>query len=53
MTDFYIISMSILMRDLIREDLELREDLALTDIAEEREKSFDPHKALSHQEIWS
>ena len=46
------ISMSSIIRDLIKESLELREDVALSRFAETREKTFDKSKALSHQEIW-
>ena len=46
------ISMSMLMRDLVKEALELREDQALADFAEHREGSFDRSKALSHEEVW-
>jgi hypothetical protein len=46
------VSMSMLMRDLVKEALELREDRALADLAAEREKNFDRRKALSHDEVW-
>jgi hypothetical protein len=46
------ISMSMLMRDLVKEALEIREDQALADFAEQREDSFDRSKALSHEEVW-
>ncbi|MFH1985668.1 MAG: ribbon-helix-helix protein, CopG family [Pseudomonadota bacterium] len=46
------ISMSMLMRDLVKEALELREDQALVDFAAERENSFDRGKALSHVAVW-
>ena len=46
------ISMSLVMRDLVKEAVELREDLALATLAESREKSFDPASALSHDEVW-
>jgi len=46
------ISMSMLMRDLVKEALELREDQALADFAEQREDNFDRSKALSHEEAW-
>lgn len=45
-------SISLVMRDLIREALSLREDFGLALIAEEREHTFDPDKAVSHDEIW-
>jgi hypothetical protein len=46
------VSMSMLMRDLVKEALELREDRALAEIAAQREKGFDRRKALSHEEVW-
>jgi predicted DNA-binding protein len=46
------VSMSMLMRDLVKEALELREDRALAEFAAEREKDFDPSEALSHDEVW-
>lgn len=46
------VSMSMLMRDLVKEALELREDRALAELAAEREKGFDRRKALSHEEVW-
>lgn len=46
------ISMSLLMRDLVREALELREDRALAEIAAERENGFDRREALSHDDVW-
>lgn len=46
------VSMSMLMRDLVKEALELREDRGLADIAAEREKDFDRKQALRHDEAW-
>ena len=46
------VSMSMLMRDLVKEALELREDRALTEFAADRENNFDRNKALSHDEVW-
>lgn len=46
------ISMSLLMRDLVKEAVEIQEDQALAAIAETREQSCDPHTALSHEEVW-
>ncbi|MEA3313263.1 MAG: antitoxin, RHH family protein [Caldisericota bacterium] len=45
-------SMSSTIRDLVKEALELREDIVLSKFAEEREKTFDKSKALSHKENW-
>ncbi len=46
------ISMSLIMRDLVKEALEIREDIALTKIADRREQTFDSKKALSHEDVW-
>ena len=44
--------MSTLARNLIREAMELREDAALATFADERMKTFDVTKALSHEDMW-
>ena len=46
------ISMSMVVRDLVKEALDLREDIALVRIAEEREKSLSNTKKLSHKDTW-
>jgi predicted DNA-binding protein len=46
------VSMSTIARDLIREAIELREDVALADFADERMKTLDRKKALSHDDVW-
>jgi predicted DNA-binding protein len=46
------VSLSLKARDLIREALEEYEDAYWVCKAEDREKSFDPHKALGHNKIW-
>ncbi|MCE5265577.1 MAG: antitoxin, RHH family protein [Deltaproteobacteria bacterium] len=46
------VSMSTLARDLIREAIELREDVALADVAETRMRTFDRKTALSHEDVW-
>jgi len=46
------VSMSMITRELIKEALEINEDVLLTSFAEEREKTFDKAKSLSHEEIW-
>jgi hypothetical protein len=46
------VSLSMVARDLIREALELREDVGLSALAEEREGTFDPKKALTHEQAW-
>ena len=45
-------SLSLKARDLLREALESYEDLLLGEIAQERERTFDRARALSHSEVW-
>ena len=47
------ISLSAKVRDLLKEALEIQEDIALSGFAEKREKSWDDFKALTHDDIWS
>ncbi|ADY72806.1 hypothetical protein Dester_0148 [Desulfurobacterium thermolithotrophum DSM 11699] len=47
------LSLSRTARELIKEALELREDVVLVKTAEERDYSFDREKALTHEEIWN
>ncbi len=47
------VSMSTIARDLIRESIELREDVALADFADARMKTFNRKKALSHDDLWN
>lgn len=46
------VSLSLKVRDLVKEALESQEDRALALLAEEREKSFDRKKALTHEQVW-
>ena len=46
------VSMSMITRKLIKEALEIQEDMVLASFAEEREKTFDKDKSLSHEEVW-
>lgn len=46
------ISLSLKIRDLVREALEIQEDTALAQFAEEREQTFQRSKALTHQRVW-
>ena len=46
------ISLSLKIRDLVREALEAEEDAALAQFAEEREKSFKRSRALTHKQVW-
>lgn len=45
-------SLSTKARDLLRETLEKYEDVALGDLATERERSFRASAALSHEAVW-
>ncbi len=45
-------SVSSKVRDLVREALEVEEDLALAALAERRESALKPARALTHQEVW-
>mgnify|MGYP000265217393 CR=1 FL=1 len=47
------VSMSAKVRDLLKEALEIHEDIALSVFAGERENSWDNSKALTHEEVWS
>ena len=46
------VSMSTLARDLIREAMNLREDVALAAFADKRMKTFSKKAALSHKDVW-
>ena len=46
------VSLSLKVRDLVRQALEATEDVALGELAEERARSFDRAKAVSHGEAW-
>ena len=45
-------SLSSLAKDLIKEALELREDVALADFADERERTYNRKTALTHEQVW-
>ena len=47
------VSMSLVTRDLIKEALEMEEDVALALLAEEREATFREETALSHDDVWN
>ena len=47
------VSLSAKVRDLLKEALEIQEDIDLSGFAEEREKSWNDSKALSHDDVWS
>jgi hypothetical protein len=46
------VSLSLKVRDLVKEALEIEEDIALSQFAEKREKTFERKKTLSHDEVW-
>ncbi|MBF0327715.1 MAG: toxin-antitoxin system, antitoxin component [Nitrospirae bacterium] len=46
------ISLSLKVRDLVREALEIEEDIALAHLAETREKSLNRQAVLKHVEVW-
>ena len=47
------VSLSTKVRDLLKEAMEIQEDLFLADIAEKRENSPAAKQALSHEDTWS
>jgi predicted DNA-binding protein len=46
------ISLSLISRDLIKEALEIREDIYWQKEAKNREKTFVQKKSLSHEDVW-
>jgi metal-responsive CopG/Arc/MetJ family transcriptional regulator len=46
------VSLSAVVRDLVKEAIEIREDIDLGRVAEAREKSLSRSRALSHKDIW-
>jgi hypothetical protein len=46
------VSLSLKVRDLVKEAIEIKEDVALSLFAEEREKTFRKSRALKHDEVW-
>ena len=47
------LSMSLVVRDLVKEAMELQEDIGLAKFAEYREKTYSKTKSLTHKEVWS
>ncbi len=47
------VSLSAKVRDLLKEALEIQEDIALSGFAEKREKTWNDSKALTHDDVWS
>lgn len=46
------VSLSLKVRDLVREALELQEDVHWNKLATKRARSFDSKKALTHAQVW-
>jgi len=46
------VSLSLKVRDLVKEALEIQEDITLSSFAEKRELSFTRSKSLKHSEVW-
>ena len=46
------ISLSLKIRDLVKEALEAEEDAALADFAQEREQTFRRSRSQSHKRVW-
>ena len=46
------VSLSLKVRDLVKEALEIEEDIALSSFAEQREKTLVRSRALKHHEVW-
>ncbi len=46
------VSLSLKVRDLVKDALDSEEDRRLSRFAEERERSFDRKKAMSHDQVW-
>lgn len=46
------VSLSLKVRDLVKEALEIEEDIGLARFAETREKTFSRKKSLKHDEVW-
>lgn len=46
------VSLSLKMRDLVKEAMEIEEDIVLSVLVEKREKTFRKSTALKHDEVW-
>lgn len=46
------VSLSLKIRDLVREALEAQEDIVLAQFAEGREKTFKRTRGLTHRQVW-
>ena len=46
------VSLSLKVRDLVKEALEMEEGIGLSQLAEPREQTFSRRKSLKHDEVW-
>ena len=46
------VSLSTKVRDLLKEALEIQEDIALSAFAEKREESWNDRDEISHNDVW-
>jgi hypothetical protein len=46
------VSLSLKVRDLVKEALEIEEDIGLAQLGETRGKTFNRKKSLKHDEVW-
>ncbi|NOS81779.1 MAG: hypothetical protein HOP32_09390 [Nitrospira sp.] len=46
------VSLSLKVRDLVKDALEAEEDRALADFAKDRERTLDRSKAMTHSQTW-
>lgn len=46
------VSLSMKVRDLVKEALEMEEDQALTALADKRSRTYHASEALSHEQVW-
>jgi len=46
------VSLSTKVRDLLKEALEIQEDIALSAFAEKREKSWNNSDTMTHNDVW-
>ncbi|MGQ0557171.1 MAG: ribbon-helix-helix domain-containing protein [Nitrospiraceae bacterium] len=47
------VSLSLKVRDLVKDALEAEEDRTLASLAQDREQTFDRKKALTHAQTWA
>ena len=47
------VSLSAKVRDLLKEALEIQEDIALSQFAQKREDSWNESEAMTHEDVWS